>query len=86
MPYELTISEHNVLPHTDIEKDIQEKQNGLFTFTLRINNGQISDYNIMEYIDANKYISLKSITFEEHTISLNNIQRGQTDPLRDDNF
>ncbi len=76
MNTELSITEKNVLPHTDIERDIQERQNGLFTFTLRINNGQVVDYNIMEYIDANKYLSLKSITLEEYTITRNSGSRG----------
>lgn len=65
MNTELSISEKNVLPHTDIERDIQERQNGLFTFTLRINNGQVVDLNMMEYITATKYLTLKSITFTE---------------------
>jgi len=76
MNTELSISEKNVLPHTDIERDIQERQNGLFTFTLRVNNSQVVDYNVMEYIDGNKYLSLKSITFEEHTIARNSSSRG----------
>lgn len=76
MNTELSISEKNVLPHTDIERDIQERQNGLFTFTLRINNGQVVDYNVMEYLDGNKYLSLKSITLEEYTIAYDNSPRG----------
>lgn len=72
MNTELSITEKNVLPHTDIERDIEERQNGLFTFTLRINNGQIVDLNVMEYADANKYLALKSVSFIEISIDPKN--------------
>jgi len=58
MKYVLSIGEQNLRAHIDIEKDIQDRKNGLFTFTLRVNNSNIVDYSEMEYIDASKYISI----------------------------
>ncbi len=61
--YNLTISPHNVQAHTDIEHDIERQKNGLLTFILRVDNGNIVDYNVVEYSDIKKYLVLKSITF-----------------------
>lgn len=71
MKYELVISPQNEKPHTDIEHDIEAKKNGLFTFTLRVNGGKIVDYNVIEYVDARKYISLSKVIVEEYIISRN---------------
>jgi len=38
------IRKANVLPHLDIERDIKATKNGVFTFTLRANGGNIVDY------------------------------------------
>ena len=48
MIYSLTIREHNKQAHFDIDKDIIRKQNGLFTFVIRVNNGNIVDYVTLE--------------------------------------
>ena len=69
MKYELDIRDHNVQPHLDIENDIERRKNGLFTFTLRVNNGNIVDYNVFEYANARKYLVLKKIVIEEHTFT-----------------
>ena len=45
---------HNIKPHADIEVDIIQKQEGDMTFTLRINGGNIVDYNLVEYVDVKK--------------------------------
>lgn len=52
MKYELKIRPHNMQAHLDIEKDIDKKKDGVFTFVLRVNAGNIVDYVLMEYIDA----------------------------------
>ena len=62
MKYELKIDPHNVRPHLDIEKDIREKKDGLFTFNLRINQGQIVDYSKYETIVASLYAGLITFT------------------------
>jgi len=48
------IREHNIKPHADIEVDIMNKKNGPVTFTLRLNGGNIVDYNLVEYVDVEK--------------------------------
>lgn len=70
MQYQLSIREHNKEAHVDIENDIQAKQNGLFTFTLRVNSGNIVDYNVTEAVDVRrKYLSPTSILVQEHTFT-----------------
>lgn len=61
---DLNISEHNKEVHEDIEKDIQEQKNGLFTFILRVHNGKIVDKNVVEYTNIRKYLKLKRLTIE----------------------
>lgn len=51
---EFTIREKNIKPHADIEVDILERKNGNMTFTLRINSGDIVDYNLVEYVNVKK--------------------------------
>lgn len=85
MKYELSIREHNKKPHVDIEHDVQEKKNGLFTFILRVNNGNIVDYSVMEYADARKYLVLKQIVIEEHTVARYSGVGSKPDPIRSDN-
>lgn len=64
------IRQHNIKPHVDIEQDIAKKKNGQVTFTLRINGGNIVDYNLVEYVDIKrKYGQLKRVVVEEYTIS-----------------
>lgn len=57
----IIIRDHNIKPHLDIERDIQNKKNGLFTFNLRINQGNIEDYAQYETINASDYTN--SITY-----------------------
>ena len=61
MKYKLEIDQHNIKPHLDIENDIQKKRNGLFTFNLRINQGQIVDYSKYETITASLYAGFINI-------------------------
>lgn len=83
--YELTIAPQNVEAHMDIEHDIQKQQNGLFTFIIRINNGNVVDYSVVEYADTSKYLSLTKITIQEFTIASYTVFRNPTDTLRSDN-
>lgn len=69
MNYALEIREHNRQPHLDIEKDIEIKKDGLFTFILRVNNGNIVDYQVMEYAEGRDYLKLKQVVVEEFTIA-----------------
>lgn len=65
MNYSLDIRRHNIQPHLDIEKEVENKKNGLFTFILRVNGGNIVDCNVMEYVNASDYLQLKRVTFHE---------------------
>jgi hypothetical protein len=55
MKYDLQINAHNIRPHLDIERDIQLKKNGLFTFNLRVNQSNIEDYAQFETITIRDY-------------------------------
>lgn len=61
---DLNISEHNKVVHSDIEEDMQSQNSGLFTCILRIHNGKIVDYNVVEYTNINRYLKLKRIVLE----------------------
>ena len=64
----VAIPNQNIPAHLDIEKDIQEQKNGLFTFIIKVANGSIADYNVVEYANINKYLRLKRIVITELTI------------------
>jgi hypothetical protein len=81
----LTISEHNAQAHTDIEHDIEKQKKGLFTFILRIDNGNIVDYNVISYVDIRDYLVLKKVIIEEFTITHPAPHGSQQDTIRTDN-
>lgn len=73
MKHALSISSHNIQPHLDIEDDIKLRGNGLLTFTIRVNNGNIVDYNLTEYVDVKqKYLRLKSLVIQQLGVTRNN--------------
>lgn len=51
---DLTIRQANIKPHLDIETYIKERKNGLVTFTIRINSGNIVDFVPTEYVPVHK--------------------------------
>lgn len=55
----MEIAKQNIPVHLDIEKDIQTQKNGLFTFIIKVANGSVADYNVVEYADIRKYFKLK---------------------------
>lgn len=80
----LTIREYNVPAHLDIENDIKEKKNGQITFTVRVNAGNIVDYNLVEYVDARtKYISFARVVEVELVTTRHTGSGSSPDPLRD---
>jgi len=85
MEYNLSIRKDNIEAYLDIEYAIQAKLNGLFTFILRVNNGKICDFNVLEYVDARqKYFRLKEIVREEFIV-LHYLDKGiGNTPLRPD--
>jgi len=48
MPDTLRVKQHNQEAHHDIDTDIMSKVNGLFTFVIRVNDGNIVDYVVFE--------------------------------------
>jgi len=87
MKYELSIPDCNLQPHLDIEKDIQARKNGLFNFIIRVNNGRIVDYNLMEYISARqKYFQLERIIWTELTVAHHHGTGNQIDAVRPDDL
>lgn len=85
LSYNLTIKEHNIEAHTDIEHDIEKQKDGLFTFILRIDNGNIVDYNVVTYADIRKYLVLKKIVISELTIAHHPPHGSQQAPIRTNN-
>lgn len=78
MQYNLTIRPSNVPAHLDIEKDLERRKNGNFTFVIRVNAGNIVDYSVVEYVNpGQEYQGIATIVVEELTITRNNSQRGE---------
>ena len=67
---EPTINKKNIKPHLNIERDIQEKGNGLFTFNLRIDKGDIVDYVRFETVTARDYRRVEVVSTEKFVVSL----------------
>lgn len=68
MKYELSIKSENVKPHLDIEQDIQKKKDGLFTFNLRVDKGDIVDYVQYETVTVARYTE---VLIEKRTVTHN---------------
>ena len=68
----LVIREHNRGAHLDIEQDIQTKKNGLFTFVLRVNGGNIVDYTVMEQESGQRYNNLLRVVIQKLAIAYHN--------------
>jgi hypothetical protein len=50
------IRKYNIPAHVDLERDITRVGNGLLSFTIKVNNGNITDYIVMEYSDYSKLL------------------------------
>jgi hypothetical protein len=83
--YALEISEHNAQAHLDIEEAIQKQKNGLFTFILRINNGNIVDFNLVYVTDARDYLKLTEVVVEELTLARSVDIGNKQNTIRSDN-
>ena len=69
MQYELKIPPDNLRAHYDIETDIEKIKNGLMTFVIRVHDGKITDYNLMETVNAKaKYLST-AVTWTQQVVS-----------------
>lgn len=55
------LNEKNVPVHLDVEEYIRKKGSGQVTFTLRLNNGSVVDFNRTDYVDTKtKYLGVGS--------------------------
>ena len=87
MNYALQIRDHNIQAHLDIEKEVEARKNGQFTFTIRVNNGNIVDLNITEYVNVRqKYGIIKAILIQEYTVAFSSGERGASDTIRNNNL
>ena len=51
------LNEGNIPCHLDVEEYIRKKGTGQVTFTLRMNNGSVVDFNRTDYVDTKtKYL------------------------------
>ncbi len=82
MKYELNINQHNIKPHLDIEQDIQQIKDGLFTFNLKVSQGNIEDYARYNTITIHEYrefgfsvVEEQITTFDSRTGSTENAIR-----------
>lgn len=75
MNYALSIRDHNIKAHLDIEEEVKLRQNGLFTFTLRVNNGNIVDFVVTEYVPVSeKYGMMGLLIIKELIINVPKIR------------
>jgi len=87
MNYQLSIRDWNVKPHLDLEDTMRKQKNGLLTFTIRLNSGNIVDVNTVEYVNpAAKYGIIKTITITELRISHIDRVGGAGDAVGNDNL
>lgn len=94
---ETVLEEKNVTVHLDVEEYIRKKGNGQVTFTLRMNNGSVVDFNRTDYVDTKaKYfgvggvaefqLSVKRAIKEQPAVSHNFGNGSSRDAVRDDNL
>lgn len=87
MNYALSIRDHNIKPHLDLEKEVTTRGDGILTFTVRVNNGNIVDLNITEYVNAiKKYGIITGVLVQEFTFAPVTRERGASDTVGDNNL
>ena len=75
------VLDKNLLCHVDIANSIK-KRNGLFTFTLRVNNGCIMDYVDYSNPTASEYSAIFNATETKCKISRSSGDDSSKDGLR----
>jgi hypothetical protein len=70
--YSFKVRRGNIKPHLDIEQDIKKQVNGLFTCTLRVNQGNVVDYVNYRNIASSEYNSIFGAVETECEITLGN--------------
>lgn len=69
MKYSFKVKAQNIPCHLDIERDLKGQRNGVFTFTLRVNQGQIMDYVNYNNPAASEYSAIFNATEPECEIT-----------------
>lgn len=82
MNYDLTINQHNIKPHLDIERDIQEQKEGLYTFSIKVNQGNIEDYAKIYTVTRTEYRSVTFTTIQEPPTPHNTGESGEENAVR----
>ena len=82
MKYDLTINQHNIKPHLDMERDIQEQKEGLFTFSIKVNQGNIEDYAKIYTVTRTEYRSVTFSAIQEPAASCNTGTPGEENAVR----
>lgn len=67
--YDFNVKTHNIPCHLDIEKDLKIQGDGLFTFTLRVNQGLIMDYVNYRNPTASEYSAILNAATTECKIT-----------------
>lgn len=84
MNYDLQINQHNIKPHLDIERDIKDTKEGLFTFNLRVSQGNIEDYAQFRTVSVVEYRSISFTLAEQPHIPRDISQGGEANAVRPD--
>jgi hypothetical protein len=56
MNEKLILRRHNKRVYLEMIKDMANKKNGVYSFTLRLDNGNITDYVHLETVDVKKLV------------------------------
>ena len=56
LPYELHIKVNNQQFHIDLDADLLLKKDGLFSFIIKVNEGNIVDYVVLDYDDFKELV------------------------------
>lgn len=84
MNYDLTINQHNIKPHLDIERDIQQKKEGLFTFQVMVSQGNIESYAQHHTVTVFEYQSVSFTAQREPSLPRDTGERSEQNAVRPD--
>lgn len=82
MKYDFNVNTRNIPCHLDVERDLKVQKDGLFTFTLRVNQGCIMDYVNYRNPAASEYGAIFSSVGTECKITRSDGDDSPTDRVR----
>jgi hypothetical protein len=83
MNYELSITS-NLKPHIDIQRGLMGKKDGLYTFTIRVDKGNIVDYAVLETITIKDYQGVTWSGWRESGVSYHSGEGSPENAVRPD--